>query len=166
MPGIYHAPSTPLGHFKDKKGHFPKIFKIQKKRKEHSMDEKEKQRIARLYDEIFSTWPGSRQRKEITQGLSEADIDKVLERARRIEDGKKISKEGEQVLSFQEWKVLRRSCDNDSKKTMQSFELNFPRTSKEYEAQLERESQKIRDALTIPDREARWRKIAQIMKRL
>lgn len=65
-------------------------------------------------------------------------------------------------MTFEEWKKLKAIRGEDAKRIVRDFERSNPGLAALYERQQGEETQKMRQAMDIPDRMERWRRIAEL----
>lgn len=65
-------------------------------------------------------------------------------------------------MNYEEWRKLKSIRDEDTKGVIRSFELSNPGLTALYERRQAEETEKMRQAMTIDDRMARWQKIAKL----
>lgn len=65
-------------------------------------------------------------------------------------------------MTYQEWKSLKSTRCEDTKRIIRNFELSNPGLAALYERQQAEETEKMRQTMTISDRMERWKAIAKL----
>ena len=65
-------------------------------------------------------------------------------------------------MTYQEWKSLKSTRCEDTKRIIRNFELSNPGLAALYERQQAEETEKMRQTMNIDDRMERWKAIAKL----
>ena len=65
-------------------------------------------------------------------------------------------------MTYQEWKALKSTRCEDTKRIIRNFELSYPGLTTLYERRQAEETEKMRQIMKEPDRMERWKAIAKL----
>lgn len=121
--------------------------------------------LAKLHEYVYSTPADSPEREQRLNELSAADQAALWDYKQGLLSGRikksDYEQEADNMLTFQEWKKIKRSGSLKDINKVADFRMKYPLIANEYQQRKEAEEQKRRAIMDIRDRNERQAEIAR-----